>query len=136
MKGPCGNPVSRGLHRCDGPENTKMEGGVPDNGRTLCAETSWKQRLCARERPRKAYGMEPLRRDVMETADVRTGKASEAFIQCGRRQNMNLNEPLMGKLLHAAAQSGEKIPDVFEGKMYMPLDRADGDVKRFGYFPG
>lgn len=41
----------------------------------------------------------------------------------------------MGKLLHAAAQSGEKIPDVFEGKMYMPLDRADGDVKRFGYFP-
>ena len=72
----------------------------------------------------------------METAAVRTGKASEAFIQCGRRQNMNLNEPLMGKLLHAAAQSGEKIPDVFEGKMYMPLDRADGDVKRFGYFPG
>lgn len=49
---------------------------------------------------------------------------------------MNLNEPLMGKLLHAAAQSGEKIPDVFEGKMYMPLDRTDGNVEGFGYFLG
>ena len=72
----------------------------------------------------------------METAAVRTGKASEAFIQCGRRKNMNLNEPLMGKLLHAAAQSGEKIPDVFEGKMYMPLDRTDGNVEGLGYFLG
>ena len=77
MKGPCGNPVSRGLHRCDGPENTKMEGGVPDNGRTLCAETSWRLRLCARERARKAYGTELLRRDVMETAAVRTEKDTE-----------------------------------------------------------
>ena len=77
MKGPCGNPVSRGLHRCDGPENTKMEGGVPDNGRTLCAETSGDQRLCARKRPREAYGTELLRRDVVGTAAVRTGKDTE-----------------------------------------------------------
>lgn len=42
----------------------------------------------------------------------------------------------MGKLLHAAAQSGEKIPDVFEGKVDMAFDRTDGNVEGFGYFLG
>ena len=109
MKEPCGNPVSLGLHRCDGPENiwylkdggrlsTTMAGRCAQRrhgdcgcahgkghgkhmARSRCAETSRRQRLCARERARKAYGMEPLRRDVVETADVRTGKGTESIWQ-------------------------------------------------------
>ena len=47
--------------------------------RSCCAETSWRLRMCARERARKAYGREPLRRDVMETAAVRTEKVTESI---------------------------------------------------------
>ena len=42
-----------------------------------CAETSGDQRLCARKRPREAYGTELLRRDVVGPAAVRTGKDTE-----------------------------------------------------------
>ena len=60
-----------------GHRNKRWRAAVPDNGRTLCSETSWRQRMCARKRPREAYGTELLRRDVMETAAVRTEKGTE-----------------------------------------------------------
>ena len=35
-----------------------------------------------------------------------------------------------------AETSGEKVPEVFEGKVDMTFDRTDGNVEGLGYFLG
>lgn len=56
------------------------------------------------------------------------------YIQWNRNLQVIFN--LRATQVVCAETSGEKVPEVFEGKVDMAFDRTDGNVEGLGYFLG